>query len=748
MRVIKYILLIVLSAAFFNVEAENGKTGSTLDSLQHALAKATDDSTRVAVYKQLISYVGDRDLAVRYAGEFLELGTRLGDTAAMLRAELGFVYAYINNNENREAEKHLNQVVNLALKSRNVATLAKAYYLYAANSDDNDDVAGMLDYGNKSLELYRKLNDTCRIVDIYLMYAQSCADANMYKTAYEYLVRAITLSHMSQNKTYTADVLVFYAATMLQQFDNEYYPADVRLCKFQKIIRYSSVVYSIYNKIKNDSYYYRQLTHLCLITKAQAFLRSAEIMHSKPMADSCALYLQKVKDILTDNKTLQYQTWLVEAGLHYYNGQYKKAVDVLLHLETIKVAHTTPMVKRSCLLMAKCYEKLGNQSKALDYLDRAAMFDKISNRMVASKRYADFKTKLLSQTQIDLIETGKKRDIIQKEYDIKRQSYITMFIVILAVAVSLLTIVIIKSLARRRRINNQLQVKNAEITKLNKSIIEQKKEIEDRRDIITMQFDMVENFNEAITTNIRYAGKIQRAAIPPESDVRKIFNNSFVLFRPRDIVSGDFYTVMRKGVFNIFVVADCTGHGVPGALLSMLGISALNDILRHSPDDDSFSPALVLDRMKAFIVSAFEGKSGLDIYDGIDMVICALDTRNNNLRFAAANQSAFVWKKGVIHRIKGDKMPVGKYVKELSRFSDQSFQLEPNDEVFMTTDGIQDQLGGPDGKKFLLRNLVTVFESVGGMPPVRQKVEIETSIDLWRGRLQQIDDITVAGFSV
>lgn len=741
-------MLIVLSAAFFNVEAENGKMGNTLDSLQRALANAKNDSTRIAVYRQILSYVGDRDLAVRYAGELLELGTRINDTVAMLRAELGYVYAYINNHEIREAEKHLQSVVDLAVKSHDLHTLAKAYYLYAANADDNDDVAGMLNYGNQSLALYRQLNDTARIVDIYLMYAQSCADANMYKTAYEYLARAITLSHIAKNRNYTADVLVFYAATMMQQFDNEYYPVDVCLCKFQKIIKYCSVVYKTYQKSKLESYYHRQLTHLCHITKAQAFLRTAEILKSKAMADSCALYLQKANDILTDNKTLQYQTGFVEAGLHYYNGRYDKAVKVLQHMETIKVPHITPIVKLSCRLMAMSYEKLGNQAKALEYLDLSAMYDKLSNRIVASKRYADFKINLLSQAQIDLIETGKKRDIIQKDYDIKRQNYITVFIVILAAGVSLLTAIIIKSLARRRRINKELLLKNAEITKLNNSIIQQKKEIQERRDIITMQFDMVESFNESITTNIRYAGKIQRAAIPIDSEVRKIFYDSFVLFRPRDIVSGDFYTVMRKGVFSIFVVADCTGHGVPGALLSMLGISALNDILRHSPDDDSFSPSLVLDKMKAFIISAFEGKNGLDIYDGIDMAICALDTRNNNLHFAAANQSAFVWHNGTVLRLKGDKMPVGKYVKELPCFTEQTYQLEANDEVFMSTDGIQDQLGGPDGKKFLIRNLIVVLEKVGKMPTVRQKVEIETSIDMWRGKIPQIDDITVVGFRV
>ena len=320
--------------------------------------------------------------------------------------------------------------------------------------------------------------------------------------------------------------------------------------------------------------------------------------------------------------------------------------------------------------------------------------------------------------------------------------------ILLTILILVLTAVIVNSLNRRHRINNQLREKNDEITKINGNIISQKKEIAQRRDIITMQYDMVENFNESIMSNIKYAGKIQRAAIPSEREVKKYFKDSFVLFRPRDIVSGDFYLVKSKGDFKIFVVADCTGHGVPGALLSMLGISALNDILQNAPDDDAFSVSDVLEKMRQFILSAFDGRNGLDIYDGMDMTICALDTRTNDLHFAAGNQSAFIWSKDSLKRLKGDKMPIGRYIREAVHFSEQTLSLHSGDMVFMFTDGIIDQLGGPESKKFLMRNLSLTLESIGAMPSFRQKLEIEATLDIWRGKIPQIDDITVAGFRV
>ena len=749
MRILKYILVVLFITASLGVSAQNGDQKNTLlDSLENLLSSAQGDSAKIAVYNSIYNYFGDLDVSIRYAQEFMEKAIRLNDTALMINCQLSSAYAYLNNNRFKDAEKHLITVVNLANQSNNKQALAKAYYLYSFYCEDADNIAGMVDYGNKSLEIYRQLCDTVHILDIYMMYAQSCGNMNMFKTAYEYLVRSILLSHVSKHSTYTADALVFYASTMLRQFDNVYYSPEVRIGKFKKIINYCSAATRVYDSAKRNTYYDRQILYLSQVTKAQAFLKSAEILNSKPMADSCAVYLNRNKKIDIDNQTLFYQGALVEGGWLMFNGQYRKAVDVLLKVEQTEVLHTTHLRKQACSLLSQCYSKLGNLPKTLEFINKAGFYEKLANREAASKQYADFKTKMISQTQVELIETGKRKDTIKKEGEIKRQNYITTFLVLIVLLVLMFATLILNTLNKRRRTNLQLRQKNDEITKLNGNIISQKKEIAKRRDTITMQFDVVENFNETITSNIKYAGKIQRAAIPSDSDVKRLFNDSFVLFRPKDIVSGDFYTITQKGVFKIFVVADCTGHGVPGGLLSMLGISALNDILRNLPDDDSFSPAKVLDRMRDFIINVFEGKSGLDIYDGMDMTICALDTRNNTLHFAAGNQSVFIYHDGQLIRLKGDKMPVGRYVKNFAHFTDQIFNLNHGDMVYMFSDGIQDLLGGPLNKKLLIRGFEAILAKIVTQTGLRQRIEIDTAIDLWRGDMPQIDDITVAGFRI
>ena len=748
-RFLKYILVLVFAVAFMGVSAQSGgKKTSMRDSLDRLLLSAKTDSARISQYLTILNNLGDRDLSLHYADELMAIATSRNDTNLMIKCEQSYSYAYLNDGDSKGAEKHISNVVKLALPTNNLKVLAKSYYLYAVCCEDGDNIAGMLDYGNKSLDIYRQLNDTAHILDIYLMYAQSCGTMNMYKTAYEYLVRAILLSHNSSFDMYTVDATVFYASTMLMQFDNEYYPSDVRLCKFSKIISYCTAVSQAYQRSELNSYYYRQLMHLCHITKAHAYLRSAEIVGSKALADSCALYLQKSKDAVTDNKGLLFEASLVEAGLLYFQGHYTQAEKMLSELEIMDFPHIVTMIKQVYSLQTKCYQKLGNQTKMLECIEKADLYDKISTREITSKQYADFKTKLISQKQVELIEAGKQKDSIKKNGEIKRQNYITSFLILLTILILVLTAVIVNSLNGRRRINNQVREKNDEITKVNGNIISQKKEIAQRRDIITMQYDMVENFNESIMSNIKYAGKIQRAAIPSEREVKKYFRDCFVLFRPRDIVSGDFYLVKSKGDFYIFIVADCTGHGVPGALLSMLGISALNDILQNAPDNDLFSVSEVLEKMRQFILSAFEGRKGLDIYDGMDMTICALDTRNNDLHFAAGNQSAIVWRKDSLIRLKGDKMPIGRYIREAVHFSEQTISLHTGDMVYMFTDGIIDQLGGSESKKFLMRNLSLTLESIGAMPSFRQKLEIEATLDIWRGTIPQIDDVTVAGFRV
>ena len=751
MQTIRYILLLIFSTLLLSVSAQDTERYTSVhDSLAVLLSHTESDSAKIPIYKEILRYNGIRDTVLHYASAYFTTSERLGDTLNMVEALLQFAYIHFIYSEYKDCENNLALSLRLAKKGGLEKQMARAYYFYSVCCEAQDNIAGLLDYGNQALNIYRQLADTGRVVNIYLIFAQSCGIMSMYQTAYDYLVRAMTLSFNSGDYDLTSDALTFYAYYMFKQFNNRFYSEDVRICKFDRIICYCNRAIGHYEKADILSYYRQQLLMSNYLIKASAYLQKAQILNSKSFVDSCEVYFKKSRSLPVDDETLKQESILLQCELFYVKKEYRRAIDTLLELEknTQLNRHTAPILKNTCKLLAICYSSLNNDAKNLEYIEKTAAYQRVVIREAANKQYADFKIKTMSQRQIDLLESTHTMDIIRKVAEIKRQNYLVTFLLFTLLMIVLVTVIIINLLKRRKRVNNELKVKNDEISQLNTQIVRQKDEIEQRRDIITMQFDMVESFNESITSNIKYASKIQRAALPSIEEVRRVFADSFVLYRPKDIVSGDFYTVGHKGNLKIFIAADCTGHGVPGALLSMLGVSAVNDALCNIQDVESFSPAQTLDSIREFIIKVFDGNHGLDIYDGMDMSICAFYSDSKLLKFASANQSAFVWRDGKIIRIKGDKMPVGRYVKESGSFTLHTMQLQKDDMVYMATDGIQDQLGGKDSKKFLIRSLIVLLEKIGNLPSEEQPGLIIEAIDQWRGHINQIDDITVTGFRV
>ena len=285
-----------------------------------------------------------------------------------------------------------------------------------------------------------------------------------------------------------------------------------------------------------------------------------------------------------------------------------------------------------------------------------------------------------------------------------------------------------------------------------KSEIEsQRDEIEAQKNIITEQWHEVEEVNQKLFSSINYAERIQRAAVSAIEDVKALFPDSFVYYKPRDIVSGDYYRCGRCGRFSVMITADCTGHGIPGAFLSMLGLSGLKEFMVS--ESDAEKPGTVLDRMRTFIKSTLgapKGKSAID--DGMDMTICCFDFENMELRYAIANQKIIYIRGGEAHRLKGDNMPVGRYVREREHFESFALKIEKGDMFYMFSDGIEDQLGGDNadgmGRKFLVRNLEAFLLEVSGEPAETQCELLDKKILAWRGGTPQIDDMTMVGIRV
>ncbi len=274
-------------------------------------------------------------------------------------------------------------------------------------------------------------------------------------------------------------------------------------------------------------------------------------------------------------------------------------------------------------------------------------------------------------------------------------------------------------------------------------------ELERSKVEIQTQKDALEAKNHEITDSINYAKNIQTALLPTEPGFNAHFKNSFVLFKPKDIVSGDFYWVYEKGDRVFYATADCTGHGVPGGFMTMLGLSFLTDIIEGQKVQD---PAEVLNRMRDKIIMALKQTGSVgENKDGMDITICCIDKSKRELSFSSANNGLYIVKNTAGQKIfkeyKANRQPVGFYHTN-TPFTGQTITLEEGDCIYTFTDGYADQFGGPKGKKFRYRQFEELLTANAHLDFKTQKHNLNQAVDQWRGTLEQVDDILVIGVSI
>jgi serine phosphatase RsbU (regulator of sigma subunit) len=295
----------------------------------------------------------------------------------------------------------------------------------------------------------------------------------------------------------------------------------------------------------------------------------------------------------------------------------------------------------------------------------------------------------------------------------------------------------------KKEANRKLSLKNEEIMKQKEEILTQRNEIEIQKNIAVNQRDEITLQKQEIMDSIKYASRIQQAVLPPIKKIQNLlFDNFFLFNRPRDIVSGDYYFITAKNNKLIVSAADCTGHGVPGAFMSLLGISFLNEIVGKMEVLDA---SLILNQLRENIINALN-QSGTDqqTKDGMDMVLCVFDYENYVLEFAGANNPLYQIRNGELMEYKGDKMPIGIY-DELKPFTKHVIKMEKGDAFYLFSDGYADQFGGPNGKKFKYKPLKELLLSIQQTPMTEQLHIIEKTIDDWKKDYFQVDDMLLIG---
>jgi serine phosphatase RsbU (regulator of sigma subunit) len=428
--------------------------------------------------------------------------------------------------------------------------------------------------------------------------------------------------------------------------------------------------------------------------------------------------------------------------------QSKELADSIQAISELSEAHR---------MLASLYEETGDHENALsNFIAYKELEDSIFNETNA-KILHEFETKFQTnqkQKEIELLKKDSEITQLKHDEEILAQRNRMIFLIIGLIAAAIIGIVAYVSFINKKKANKLLQSQN--------SIIQ------DQKNKLEHTYQELEEKNNSIIDSIHYAKLIQHALLKSEEQQTMHLPAHFVLFLPKDIVSGDFYWALEKDNHFYFAVGDCTGHGVPGAFLTMLGISFLNDICNTATS--VLSPAQILDTLRAKVISELsqDGQSESS-KDGMDISLAKLDLTTKELEWAGANNPLWVVRnpgvefpmtgenngrfsvinedKYQLLEVKPDKEPIG-YSYQLSPFTNQKMQLQQNDMVYLFSDGYADQFGGTKGKKYKYKPFKRLLGKLSDLTMEEQKAEATHEFETWRGEHEQLDDVCILGIRV
>jgi len=452
-------------------------------------------------------------------------------------------------------------------------------------------------------------------------------------------------------------------------------------------------------------------------------------------------------------------------------SQHKQAVTILN--EALSYAQELNNLKlvRTCYgMLAENYEALGDSENAMKYFDlfatvdkhvkaeqiktieekskeeiRKAEADKAQSQKELSERSSELEqTKQTLQQTKELTEKQKlelelnRLIISEKEAELRNKRLIIYGILLIFVVILFFSILVYRQFQAKKKANEKLAEQNVQIFK-------QKEEIEKQRDLANKQ-------KMDITDSIEYAKRIQTALLPPLSFIRRSLPEHFILFKPRDIVSGDFYWMMNKDDKIIIAAADCTGHGVPGAFMSVLGTAFLNEIVNKIVENKhvySLQAHEILNQLRSYIIESLH-QSGADneSKDGIDIALCIIDPGKQKLQFAGAHNPLYLIRNNELQIIKGDRMPVSIHQKAHKSFTNHEIDFFKDDVMYIFSDGFVDQIGGPKKRKFMSRNFKELLLKIHEKPMDVQQQILEKTFEEWKGDYIQLDDILVIGIKL
>ncbi len=488
-----------------------------------------------------------------------------------------------------------------------------------------------------------------------------------------------------------------------------------------------------YNALKkfDSALYYRNLAlsmslaHKNLPLVADCYRYLGNLYQNMKLPDSALTAYSKSMELFKKtNETGRY--WLVKyfiAGIYYIKKDYRSSAAILDEiLDTTHGSRDILAIYLSSQLGGKVYYADGQKDKSVSAYRRfIKLSDSIQNAKDSSS-INEVNTKLQLGEQELQIRMEQAQQVMAIKKDRQREAIIRDALIAGIVLALIFTGMLYRLFMQTKKANENLAVQNDKITA-------QKKEIED---------------------SINYARNIQEAILPEVGDLQKYIPQLFVLYKPKDVVSGDFYWFTeQKG--NLYIAAaDCTGHGVPGAFMSLIGMDMLTNIIQV---EGITQPGKILSTLNAKVKEVFRQKNigkGTLVRDGMDISLVCMPALNdrNELKFSGSNRPLFIYTNHKIEELKPTKAAIGGHTEDDKTFDEQLVKLNKGDMLYLTSDGFADQFGGPQGKKFTKQRFKELLATAALEPICKQKELLEKALSAWQGSLEQLDDILVVGLQI
>ena len=702
-----------------------------MDSIKSLITPHLSDGEKAIKYLEIGKLSFNNDTSIKYCQLAIRHATE-SEQQIVATASQVIGTKYYMKHQPLKALPYLENCANIFKQLGSKEQLAQTNVNMAECYEIMNMPESVFEHINRAIEICTELKDTSRLSYAYLKMGGFYINHGFCKEAEQHINKACELDSLSGNYLDMA-CDIFWIGYM--------YVANKDYNKSIQNLTHSINIFNAH-KSEHDILYYSTVYNLALIYKAEAYINMASDTNEQRFADSCKVYMDKCDTFF--ERQGQWTNYITDRFTHVkylsFIGKYSEAIKLLSDCEKHLIGDEQH--KEYHQMLSYIYEKIGNYKDAFEHQKRQFEYaisylnDSTLNASADAKTGQALQTERLKQKHIEELH----------EAETSKLTIVITSLSIVLLLVSLLVVVIYIMFKNKRKANRIL-------ARQNHTLDEQKEEIETQNERLVEQNKIISEINYELTDSINYAKRIQNSILP---DLQSIINNElngfFTIYRPLKTVSGDFYWARRhQNGKLIFVCADCTGHGVPGAFMSMIGTALLNDICSNSILPSSGDILTHLDAQLQIVIGQNEDNS---IQDGIDLALIIIDPKTLQLTYSTARRPIYIWHNNNLIEYKGTKRSIGdkEPFYQKNAFTTTELQLDKGDIIYMFTDGITDIFGkqqpNSDSLRLQLSGVLSIIEQSAKLNIDQQASYICNSIDKWQGTCQQVDDITMMGIEI